>query len=157
LIIPTALAASVVVFLILRVLPGDVALTILSGSPHTAEMREALREELGLNDPLPVQYGKWLWSMLNGEFGGSSLETKEPIRAILARQFPVTLLLAGYTILLSVIISVPLGIVSAVRRDRWPDTLIRLGTLGGLSLPGIWIALLVILILPVEISATTCR
>lgn len=147
LIIPTVLAASIIIFLILRILPGDVALTILSGSPHTTEMREALRDELGLNDPLPVQYGKWLWSMANGDFGGSSLETKEPIRSILARQFPVTLLLVGYTVLLSVLFSVPLGIVSAIRQNCWPDFLIRIGTLGGLSLPSIWIALLVILAL----------
>lgn len=145
LIIPTVLAASVVVFLVMRVLPGDVALTILSGAPHTVEVREALREELGLNEPLPVQYGTWLWSMINGEFGGRSLENREPIRSIFARQLPVTLLLTGYTVLLSILVSVPLGILAAVWKNRWPDYVIRITVLGGLSIPNVWVALLVIL------------
>jgi peptide/nickel transport system permease protein len=145
LIAPTVLAASVVVFLVLRVLPGDVALVILSGSPHTIEVREALREELGLNDPLPVQYGRWLWSMLNGEFGGRSLESRESVRSILARQLPVTLLLAGYAVLLTALLSVPLGVLAAVHANRWPDRVIRVATLGGLALPHVWVALLIIL------------
>ena len=145
LIVPTILAASIVVFLIMRVLPGDVSLTILSGSPHTPEVREALREELGLNEPFPVQYGRWLWSMVNGEFGGRSLESKESIRSVIARRLPVTLLLAAYAVLLSVLISLPLGILAAVKRDRWPDRVIRVFTLSGLALPNIWIALLILL------------
>ena len=141
--VPTVLTASIVVFLIMRVLPGDVSLTILSGSPHTAEMRESLREELGLNDPLPVQYGKWLWSMVNGNFGGLSLEGRQPISSFLARRLPVTLLLAVYTVVLSILISVPLGILAALK--KWPDRIIRVITLGGLALPNVWLALLAIL------------
>ncbi len=141
---PTALAASLVVFLVMRALPGDVALTILSGSPHTVEMREALRAELGLRDPLAVQYARWLRLMVNGQFGGRSLESREPIGSLLARQLPVTALLAFYAALLSVVLAVPLGIAAAVHRDRWPDYLIRLATLAGLSVPGVWAALMLI-------------
>ena len=148
LIAPTVLAASLVVFGVMRVLPGDIVLVILSGSGEAAvstEAREALEEELSLNDPLPVQYGQWLWSMVNGEFGGRSFESREPIRSIISRQLPVTLLLTGYTMLLSVTVSLPLGILAAVRSNRWPDYVIRVATLGGLALPNLWVALIVIL------------
>ena len=103
-----------IVFTVMHLLPGDVVLTILSGSPHTEAMRESLREELGLNRPLPVRYGVWLWRMVTGEFGGHSLETREPIRAIMARQAPVTALLACYALVVSVLLSVPLGVLAAV-------------------------------------------
>ena len=148
LIAPTVLAASLVVFGVMRVLPGDIVLVILSGSGEAAvslEAREALEEELNLNDPLPVQYGQWLWSMVNGQFGGRSFESREPIGSIISRQLPVTLLLTGYTILLSVTVSLPLGILAAVRSNRWPDYVIRVATLGGLALPNLWVALIVIL------------
>ena len=148
LILPTLLAASVVVFTVMRVLPGDIVLVILSGSGEAAvspEAREALEAELGLNDPLPLQYGRWLGSMVSGEFGGRSLASREPIRSIIARQLPVTLLLAGYTIALSILISQPLGVLAAVWSNRWPDYLVRVVTLGGLALPSLWVALLVIL------------
>ena len=111
------------------------------------EVREALEEELGLNDPLVVQYGRWLWSMVSGEFGGRSLETREPIRSIVGRQLPVTALLAGYTLLLSVVVSLPLGVLAAARSNRWSDYVVRLITLGGLAIPSLWVALLTILCL----------
>ncbi len=150
LIIPTLLAASLVVFLVMRALPGDVVLVILGGSGDTVvnpEVREALEEELGLNDPLPVQYGRWLWSMVNGEFGGRSLETRESIRSIVGRQLPVTALLASYTLLLSVAVSLPLGALAAANSSRWSDYAVRLSTLGGLAIPNLWLALLVVLCL----------
>ncbi len=145
LIIPTVLAASIVVFVVMRVLPGDIVRAITGDVPVSIEVREALQEELGLNDPLHVQYGRWLWSMVNGEFGGRSFESREPIRSIIGQQLPVTLLLAGYTVLLSIFISVPLGVLSAVWGYRWPDHIIRWATLGGLALPNFWVALLVLL------------
>ena len=148
LIVPTVLAASIVIFVVMRVLPGDIVLVILSGSGEAVvspEAREALEEELGLNDPLPVQYGRWLRSMVNGGFGGRSLESRDYIRSIIGRQLPVTLLLTGYTVLLSIFVSVPLGVFAAVRSGRWPDYVIRVTTLGGLALPNLWVALLVIL------------
>jgi peptide/nickel transport system permease protein len=148
LIVPTVLAASIVVFVVMRVLPGDIVLVILSGSGEAVvspEAREALEEELGLNDPLTVQYGRWLGRMVNGEFGGRSLESRDTIRSIVGRQLPVTLLLTGYTVLLSIVASVPLGVLAAALSGRWPDYVIRVATLGGLALPNLWVALLVIL------------
>ena len=126
------------------------ALVILGGSGDTVvnpEVREALEEELGLNDPLVVQYGRWLWNMVSGEFGGRSLETREPIRSIVGRQLPVTALLTGYTILLSVVVSLPLGVLAAAKSNRLSDYVVRLMTLGGLAIPSLWVALLTILFL----------
>ena len=148
LIAPTLLLASVVLFLIMRALPGDVATVILSGSgssAHSVDAREALRAELGLGDPLPVQYGRWLLSMVNGEFGGRSLATGETVRTLLGRQFSVTLLLTAYAVALSAALSIPAGVLAAVGRDRWPDYLVRAITAVGQAVPSFWVALLVVL------------
>ena len=148
LMVPTALIASIVLFGIMRVLPGDVTTVILSGSgssAHSVEAREALREELGLDDALPVQYSRWLWSMVNGELGGRSLTTGETVRTLVGRQFSVTLLLTLYAVALSIGISIPVGVLAAVTRNRWPDYLIRVVTSVGQAVPSFWAALLIIL------------
>lgn len=147
LIIPIALLASVVIFLVMRVLPGDVALAILTDTPHTVEMREALREELGLNDPLTLQYLRWLTSMVTGGLGGKSLETGESIGALVATQMPVTLLLAAYAFFLSTLFSIPAGIAAASRRGRPTDYAIRIASAGGLAIPAVWLALVVLVAL----------
>jgi peptide/nickel transport system permease protein len=148
LIVPTALLASMIVFGIMRVLPGDVAATILSGggeTTHSPEVREALREELGLNDHWLRQYGGWLWNMVNGNFGGDSLIDNQSIRFQLARQLPITGLLALYTLAASILIWVPLGIIASWQRDRWPDYFVRLIALPGQAVPSFLLALLAIL------------
>ena len=96
---PTLLIASAVVFFIMRVAPGDVAEVVLSGageSAHDVEQIELVREELGLDHPLFVQYGNWLWSLVNGDFGGRSFVSREGIPSITARQAPVTMMLTLY-------------------------------------------------------------
>lgn len=142
---PTALAASIVIFIVMRVLPGDVVGVIAGDVPISPEARAVLEEELGLNAPLPVQYGRWLKSLVNGEFGGLSLQNRQPIGSLIGRQLPVTVLLGGYALLLSIFVSIPLGVAAAVWSNRWPDRVIRLSTLGGLALPNLWVALLVLL------------
>ena len=148
LIVPTVLLASMIVFGIMRVLPGDIAATILSGggeTTHSPEVREALREELGLNDHWLSQYTRWLWLMINWQFGGDSITSNQPIRSLVAQQLPITGLLALYTLASSIMIWVPLGIIASWQRGRWPDFLIRLIALPGLAVPNFLIALLVIL------------
>lgn len=150
LLLPTALLASLVVFLVLRALPGDVAATILSGggeTTHSPEVREALRAELGLDDPLPLQYARWLAAMLDGSFGGDALVDGQPIRAQLARQLPVTGLLATYALALTLVIWLPLGVLAGWQRGRWPDRLARLAMLPGLATPSFLLALLALLAL----------
>ena len=145
LIFPTAVAASLVMFIVMIVLPGDVTFTILSGSPHTEAMRTALRAELGLDDPWHVQYLRWLSGTATGK--GQSLETKESIGSIVSRQFPVTALLTLYTILLSVVVSIPLGTIAAAKQNRFADYSIRVFSLAGLAVPGFWLGSIVILVL----------
>ncbi len=148
---PTLILASVLIFGILRILPGDVALAILGqesaegGGGFTEAQIHNLREDLGLNDPLPVQYGKWVWSMLNGEFGGTSIRTNEDLDDIIGRRLPVTLQLALYTIVLSMVIAIPMGVFSALYQDKWPDYVLRITAILGQSMPNFWIALLLLL------------
>ena len=147
--IPTLLLASLVIFAIMRVIPGDVAIVILGGgdeeTPFTQEQLDSLRETLGLADPLPVQYGKWVWSLVNGKFGGKSIVDREPISEIIARRFPVTAQLALYTLVLAMVISLPLGVVAAIHQNRWPDYAARVFALASHSMPNFWVALMIIL------------
>lgn len=143
--IPQLFAASLVVFLVLRLLPGDVVLSMLADTPHTLEMREALRDELGLNDPLPVQYLRWIWETVSG-FRGISRSTGEPIRSLLATQLPVTLLLSFYSLAIALVVSMPLGVVAAGGR-RSLDLFVDGMALLGIAVPGLWLALLLLLML----------
>ena len=145
--IPTLLIASVLLFSVLRILPGDVALVILSaeGGLFTEEEYQGLRETMGLNESFPVQLGKWYWAMLNGQFGGRSLLRNEPISSLIGQAFPVTLLLTGYTIIIATVISLPLGVLAALYQDRWPDYLIRVLAIFGLAMPSFWVAFMIIL------------
>ena len=147
--IPTLFIASMIIFGIMRFLPGDVALVILGGSGaedvgFTEKQLEDLRHQLGLNDPLLKQYGDWTWSLLRGDFGGESLSSKEPLGEIIARRLPVTLQLTLLTFTIAIVIALPLGMVAAIWQDRWPDYVARLVTILGLALPNFWVALLVI-------------
>jgi peptide/nickel transport system permease protein len=150
--IPTLLLASLATFLILRALPGDVALVILGGeanTPTSVEQLEAYRVTLGLRDPLPVQYGRWMVSLVDGEFGGKSLADGEPIGSIIARRLPVTLQLAFYALVISMSVSIPLGIAAAVHQNKWQDYAVRVVTLSGHALPNFWLALVLLLVLSV--------
>lgn len=146
---PTLLLVSIIVFALMRALPGDVTAAILGGEGEALqpELAAALREELGLDDPLPVQYGRWLWSMVNGEFGGQSLETGEPIAGLVARQLPVTAQLTLYSVIFAVVISVPMGVVAALHRGRLLDVLARVLSVVGGALPGFWVAIVALLVL----------
>ena len=147
--VPTLFFASLLIFGAMRVLPGDVAARILNEEEGviTKDQYEALREKLGLREALPVQYGKWIWSMVNGEFGGSSLVSREPIADMVSRRLIVTGQLALYTIVLTMIIAIPLGILAAVYQDKWPDYVIRTFTIAGHAIPNFWLALMVLLLL----------
>ena len=155
--VPTLLIASLTIFGLMRVLPGDVA-AVIAGTADSeagaqAEELEIIREELGLNDPLPIQYGRWIWSMINGSFGGESLWDGEELKDVIGRRLPVTLQLALYTVLIS-LLAIPLGILAALNRDRWPDYIIRVTTIAGHAMPNFWIALVLLLVLVLYFSWT---
>lgn len=144
--IPTLLGMSVLIFLMLRLLPGDI-LDIIAGTDAQADEQamEKLREAMGLADPLPVQYFKWLGDLLRGD-PGNSMRSGEPVAKLLADALPITIELAVLSVLISTIIAVPLGVISAVKRDTPLDFASRVGGLIGLSLPSFWIATLMLLV-----------
>src|SRR5216684_4280478 len=149
LIVPTLLGAAALVFVIMRVIPGDVALLIFggdAGSQIDAKQLAAMRHRLGLDQPLLVQFGTWLWGVLRFDFG-TSLWTGRPVVEELLIRLPLSLELAFAATMVSVLIAIPFGMLSAVRQDTWVDYLIRVISIGGLAIPSFWVGILVILFL----------
>jgi peptide/nickel transport system permease protein len=145
--VPTLLGAVTLIFLVMRLLPGDAALYIL-GAEESAEVnREALaqvRRELGLDQSLPVQYVQWLWGVVRLDFG-NSYWTKQPVIEELAQRYPMTANLALLSLLLSTAIAIPVGVLSALKQDTFADYAARIFVITGLSIPNFWLAILIIL------------
>ncbi len=148
LIVPTLLGAATLVFVIMRVIPGDVALLILGGDQGQIDQQQlvAMRQQLGLDQSLPVQFATWLWGVLRFDFG-KSLWTGQPVVEELLIRLPLSLELALLATLVSVLISIPLGMLAAVRQDTWVDYLVRVVSIGGLAIPSFWVGILCILFL----------
>lgn len=148
--VPTLFLVSVAIFLIMRVIPGDVALIILSGSEGSGvadpKQMDELRHRLGLDQPLPQQYLSWVGGILRLD-PGRSLKTDRPIADEIAGALPVTLELIVFSTLVSFCIAIPLGVLSAMHQDTELDYIFRVATVGGLAMPVFWTATLVILIL----------
>ncbi|MFN8556960.1 MAG: ABC transporter permease [Dehalococcoidia bacterium] len=143
--LPTLLVITLLVFSILRLLPGDVVKLMISEQNYAAD-ENALRKQLGLADPAPVQFARWTWNAARGDFG-KSLWTKQEIGDELKRRFPVSAELGLYSVLIGVLIALPVGIVSAVRQDSLLDYLFRSFSIGLISVPGFWLATL-LLVMP---------
>jgi len=148
LIVPTLLGAATLVFLIMRVIPGDVALLILGGDQGQIDQKQldAMRQQLGLDQPLVVQFGTWLWGVVRFDFG-KSLWTGQPVTEELLIRLPLSLELALLATMVSVVIAIPLGMLAAVHQDSWVDYLVRVISIGGLAIPGFWVGILCILFL----------
>ena len=142
------IGVSIAIFIILRVIPGDIASIILGGpsgeGAYSLEELEELRERLGLNRPIVIQYLDWAWDMLRGDLGDSYLLSR-PIADELRRQFPVTLQLAFFTALVVSAIAIPIGILAAIKRDSWLDVALRGWAILGLAAPTFFVAILFIL------------
>ncbi len=121
------------------------------GETPDATLLEAEREALGLNDPLMVQYGRWLWKALHGDLG-ESYKTGKPVWSTMLERIPNTLKLTGVTILLTVVLCVPLGVVSAVNQNRFIDYLIRFISFFGVSMPSFWVGFLLMLLFGVKLK-----
>ena len=149
LIVPTLLGVAALVFFIMRVIPGDVTLLILGGDQagriDPAQIA-AMRHQLGLDQPLLVQFGTWLWNVLRFDFG-TSLWTGQPVTEELLVRLPLSLELAFLASLVSVLIAIPLGMLAAVRQDSWVDYVVRIVSIGGLAIPSFWVGILCILLL----------
>lgn len=152
-IIPIMLILSFFVFALTYLSPSDpVALKYARmGETPDATLLEAEREALGLNDPLMVQYGRWLWKALHGDLG-ESYKTGKPVWSTMLERIPNTLKLTGATILLTVVLCVPLGVVSAVNQNRFIDYLIRFISFFGVSMPSFWVGFLLMLLFGVKLK-----
>lgn len=148
--IPTLLLVSMVVFSLLAVLPGDPVAAIL-GMEATPEAAAALRLKLGLDDPLLVQYGRWLWAVLHGDLGRSFIDNT-PVADALWQRLPVTIELAIGSFLVAVIIAVPAGILSAARPRGWANAIGTLIALFGMSVPHFWLGMLFIILFAVKLG-----
>jgi ABC-type dipeptide/oligopeptide/nickel transport system permease component len=135
---------SIAVFLMLRVAPGDPAL-LRCGTLCEGERLEALRADLGLDEPYHMQYLRWMGNLLRGDLGESNF-TQTPVIDAVKQRFPATLELLAITVLTTVAIGVPFGIISALYRNSLPDYSVRMLAILGLSVPSFWIATMVLLI-----------
>jgi len=142
--IPSLLIASLIVFVLPRLIPGDVVQLMLEEKAYGKDLDD-LRAKLGLDRPIPVQYAAWTGKIARGDFG-ESLWTRRPVVGELARRLPVTLTLGGMAIAVAILIGIPIGILSAVRQDGVLDFFGRSAAVLGLSIPGFVQAIVVILL-----------
>ena len=148
--IPTLLMATLVAFLLLRVIPGDPALVKLAGETGDANFTpaelHALQVKLGTDQPLYVQYGEWVWGMLRLDFG-QSMFFDEPVANDLAEKFPITLELTVLAMVIATVIAVPLGLISAIKQDTAADYVARVISIAGVALPNFWVGILIVYLL----------
>jgi ABC-type dipeptide/oligopeptide/nickel transport system permease component len=143
-VILTLFLITLVTFAITNILPGDVAMMIM-GTQSNPEALEGLRESLGLNDPLLVQYGRWIGGMLTGEWG-DSLIFKKPIAELLAQKITASAIIVVMSMTIALAIAVPLGVWAAIHRDKWQDTTASSASLLGVSLPDFFWGIVMILV-----------
>jgi peptide/nickel transport system permease protein len=146
--IPVALLVSAAVFFVFRVVPGDIAVLRL-GEEASPEAIARLRQAWGLDRPVWMQYLSWLGSALMLDFG-ESYQTKQPVVTILAEKLPATVELSLVGIALSLVLSVPMGILAALLRGSWVDHILRVVALLGFCMPRYWLAILLILVFAVQ-------
>ena len=142
--------ASVLIFLIMRLLPGDPVLAML-GFDTTPEIVAEMRAEMGLDQPLVVQYGLWLRDALTGDLGYSII-IQSTVTDLLAARFPVTLHLAVLSLVVALAVAVPAGVFAAVHKGRRLDHLSRFAALAGVSMPNFWLGLLLMLLFAVTLG-----
>jgi peptide/nickel transport system permease protein len=149
LVIPTLLGVTMIIFIAMRLLPGDplVAIFGLEGARRmTPEQRANLEQALGLRDPFVVQYGKWLRDISTGQFGKSLLRG-DSVTEFVLRRGPITLEIAILATVISWIVGFPVGILSAVKPNSWMDHASRMFSILFVAIPGFWLGLVVVLAL----------
>ncbi len=146
--IPTMILATVMVFALFWIVPGDAAMMILTGEEGeggrvNTEDLEQLRKELGLDRPIHVQYGEWVFNLLKGDLG-TSIWYRIPVMDELRDRFLVSMELAVMAILMAFVAAVPLGVISAVKQDTKVDYVSRIFALIGIAMPTFWIGILMV-------------
>ncbi len=149
-IIPVLLGISIVVFLAVRLIPGDFA-TVMLGTQYTEEAAAALREQYGLNQPLIYQYLIWLKGILTGNFGYSYI-SNQSVSVLLFSRLPVTLELTILSLLLAVCFGIPMGYWAACKRNKAPDSAATVTGLLGISIPNFWLGTMFILLFSLKLK-----
>jgi peptide/nickel transport system permease protein len=144
--IPTLLGVAVLVFFMLRIVPGDVVEVKLrgDGGAVSQEMIESERQKLGLDKPLMTQFGNWMIGVVTLDFG-KSMWTERPVMEEISLRLELSLQVAIMATLIAVFIAIPLGTTAALFRDTWIDYTVRIVTIGGLSIPSFWFGMLIML------------
>ena len=149
--VPTLLLVTVMVFSVLRVVPGDPAMLILGGETgddeFTEEQLAALRAKLGTDRNIIVQYGTWVGKMLKGDFGTSYFYEGDQVIDDLKMRIPTTVELAVLSLLLASVLAVPLGVISALKQDTFTDYVTRVLSITGIATPNFWVAIMTIYLL----------
>ncbi|HEY2131479.1 MAG TPA: ABC transporter permease [Acetobacteraceae bacterium] len=149
-VLPTLLLVSMLVFGLQQLMPGDPAL-VLAGEEHDPAVIAQIRTELWLDRPLPVQYLHWIGNVLHGDLG-YSWRIREPVAQLVAEKLPVTMQLAFMAFIIAVCIGVPMGVLSAVKRNSFWDYFANGVGLAGLSTPNFWLGIMLILLVSVHLG-----
>lgn len=143
--LPILLLMSIIVFALIRMVPGD-PIDVMYGSEGMDEVRRAaLSRDLGLDQPIFIQYGKWLWRAVQGDLG-NSYRASMPVLQLIGQRLPATLLLSFSALFLSLLIALPLGLLAAVKRNSGADMAAMIFAILGISLPNFWSGILLVLV-----------
>ena len=142
---------SLIVFTIIRLIPGDPAAVMLGPEGASPEVVRALRQDLGLEAPLAVQYLLWLRRVARGDLGKSFM-SKMPVSFLIRRSLPATLHLAGFALAIALLVSLPAGILAAVRPHSWVDHLCTGLAVAGVAMPGFWLGIMLVLALAIHLE-----
>jgi len=147
--IPVILAVTLAVFLSMRMIPGDILMSLLADTGRLPEQDMArMRQQLGIDRPIHEQYFTWMSGLARGDMG-KSLWTQNPVRDELGKRLPVTAELAVLALVFALILAIPIGVISATRQDTWADYVGRLFAIGGLSMPDFWLATITVVFLAI--------
>jgi peptide/nickel transport system permease protein len=148
--VPVLAVLAVLVFLMIRLIPGDPAVTLL-GVEATPDKVAALRQHLGLDQPLWVQFWLYVTNLAHGDLG-SSVIVRVPVLQLIQERLPLTLFLVAYAMTLAVVITFPLALLAALRRDSFIDQFVRGFTVAMMSTPGFWVGIILLIVLGVKLS-----
>lgn len=148
--IPLALLVATAVFSLIHLIPGDPVAMMLGEGARPGDVR-VMRERLGLDDPLPVQYLEFLKGLVTGDLG-QSFHYQRPVTGLILEHYPATLELAAGSLLVALVVAIPLGILAAVYRDRWLDHTARVVSLAGVSMPNFWLGPILILLFSIHMG-----
>ena len=148
--IPTLFLVSVIIFSLQQLLPGDPAL-VMAGEEKDPEVIEQIRRQYHLDEPLPMQYGRWIAGVLQGDLG-ESMRIKQPVAQLVVEKLPVTLQLATMAMLIALLIGIPAGILSAVKKGSAWDVGANVFALWGLSTPNFWLGIMLIFLFSVKLG-----